>query len=181
MDFNNVHKILGGNGEYKFLPDVEVPKVNTEAIRACRQNCATCKEYGHSYVCPPYVKEEEILSINDYEGASLLVKEYEIPDGASPELAVSVFQNLCRMIKKEMDKSGLNVLSLAEGKCSHCENCNCLRNEPCGNPSGHVGPMCGYGINPVEYAKQLGMEFHHEGNKMTMYGLFLRKGVSSKD
>jgi predicted metal-binding protein len=180
---DDIKNLLKGETNCRFIEDLPVPNVTAEAMDECRSICKknNCGAYGKSYVCPPLIGSENecIQTIASFEKASVLMKEYSIDadDKVMMDIATRTFQNLCRMVKAEYVNSGIDVLSLATGKCSHCENCNCLSNTPCGAPNYRLGSLNGYGIKIEDYLDYAGIRFNKSENKdkIVLYGLFLTK------
>jgi len=181
MDGKKIDRLLGSENGYTFLQGMPVPDAECQDTIDHDSVCKGCGAYKKSYICQE-MEGSDGRSLSDlahYDEAAVLSKDYKVDrdDSASIYRIRNSFQNLCRMVSLEYQASGDDVFPMSSftGKCSHCNECNCVKGTPCGCPDSRVSPMKCYGISEDKYLDEIGVKHSSDPDTLTLCGLFLTK------
>ena len=149
-----------------FSPDV---------VAACRANA--CGKYGTCWTCPPGVGtlEEQIAQVRSYRQAAVFTCKVELEDCFDFEGMMEGQKRtmeLLRGIRGQLTRDGIAHRVLGCGACGICERCT-YPEQPCRFPELAIGSVEACGINVVDLAKRLGLNYNNGADTVTYFCLIL--------
>jgi len=145
-----------------------------ELIKLCEANA--CGRYGKVYTCPPHVgnTQELIDALMKYETAVIWQNIYPLEDSfdfegmmEAQDKHVAMTHEIAGHVYKEFGRE--NVVVLAAGGCSVCDECAAATSKPCRFPERALSSLEAYGINVSELAKTAGMNYINGVNTVTYF------------
>jgi predicted metal-binding protein len=159
----------------EFDLDVLVPE---EKIRAfCLEN--KCGNYGHNYMCPPYVGsvEEIRIKLKKFKHGVLLqyAKSLDIRgDREGVRQAKVDFHHRILQIEEFLRKEGINqVWGMIGGSCELCDVCKAKMGEPCPYPDKARTSLEAIAIDVLALLDKFGLDSKFHADKITWTGCVL--------
>ncbi len=159
----------------EFDLDVLVPE---EKIRAfCLEN--KCGNYGHNYMCPPYVGsvEEIRIKLKKFKRGVLLqyAKSLDIRGDREGIRQTKVdFHHKILQIEEFLRKGGINqVWGMIGGSCELCAVCKAKMGEPCPYPDKARTSLEAIAIDVLALLDKFGLDSKFHADKITWTGCVL--------
>ena len=159
----------------EFDLDVLVPE---ERIRAfCLEN--KCGNYGHNYMCPPYVGsvEEIRIKLKKFKRGVLLqyAKSLDIRGDREGVRQTKVdFHHKILQIEEFLRKEGINqVWGMIGGSCELCDVCKAKIGEPCPYPDKARTSLEAIAIDVLALLDKFGLDSKFHADKITWTGCVL--------
>jgi len=159
----------------EFDLDVLVPE---ERIRAfCLEN--KCGNYGHNYMCPPYVGsvEEIRIKLKKFKRGVLLqyAKSLDIRGDREGVRQTKVdFHHKIIQIEEFLRKEGINqVWGMIGGSCELCDVCKAKMSEPCPYPDKARTSLEAIAIDVLALLDKFGLDSKFHADKITWTGCVL--------
>lgn len=171
-DNMNIEKYLSDPEifQYKVIETSEIP-FSQSVHDMCKAN--RCGKYGTSWTCPPGVgRLDELESkIKKYKTACVFTCKYDLEDSFDLEgmtLGQKRTKAVLRDITEKLRADGEKFMALGCEGCELCEKCT-YPNAPCRFPEEAVPSVEACGINVVELAKIVGINYNNGVNTVTYF------------
>ena len=144
-----------------------------EVVAMCKQNY--CGMYGKTWTCPPAVGalpklKEKCLA---YENAFVFTTKHDIEDSFDIEGMGEAREKHGKRENELLSAlQGQTFLFLGAGACNVCKTCT-YPTAPCRFPDRARTSMEACGINVVELAKEVGINYVNGQNTVTYFSLIL--------
>lgn len=160
--------------QYKVIDSSEIP-FSQAVVEACKAN--RCGKYGTCWTCPPGVGEIDELKkkVGSYKNAVVFTCKYELEDCFDFEGMVAGQKNakqVLRCIIDELRADGEVFFALGCEGCGLCEKCT-YPDAPCRFPEKAVASVEAYGINVVELAGKIGINYNNGSDTVTYFCIIL--------
>ncbi|MDE6273570.1 MAG: DUF2284 domain-containing protein [Clostridiales bacterium] len=148
-------------------------KFRQEVADACKLNY--CGMYGRTWTCPPGVGNYKDLEreIKQYPDFFVFTTKHEIEDSFDIEgmiAAKNAHTELEIRVRRALD--GLPYRALGAGGCNHCETCT-YPDAPCRSPQEATTSIEACGVNVVELAADLNINYVNGANTVTYFSVIL--------
>lgn len=172
----NIEKYLGNSDihQYKIITPSDIPFSQT-VIDACKANM--CGKYGTCWTCPPGVGTLDELEkkIKSYKTAVVFTCKYDLEDCFDFEGMVEGQKSAKRVlysITEELKTAGETFFALGCEGCGICEKCT-YPDAPCRFPEKAIASVEAFGINVVELARNIGINYNNGVNTVTYFCIIL--------
>lgn len=144
---------------------------------ACRANA--CGRYGSCWTCPPGVGEYTALAqkIREYDTAAVFTCKYDLEDWfdfegmmAGQQKTMAILQDIADILRQE----NRDFMVLGCAGCTLCKKCT-YPDAPCRFPEKAVVSVEACGIDVVQLAKNLKLNYNNGTNTVTYFCVILRK------
>ena len=170
---------LGIETYLEFGSEVLVPE---ERIRGfCFEN--KCDNYGHNYMCPPYVGSlEEIRDrLRKFQRGLLLQYSTDIDVRSNREGVIQTkidFHNKILQMEEFLGNRGINPLwGMIGGNCGLCDICKARSNEPCLYPDKARTSLEAIAVDVVGLLDKFGLDSEFHADKITWTGCILYRNM----
>lgn len=149
-----------GCGYHEGLP---VPQPDEASMDVCRRFCEEnlCGSYGRNWGCPPHIGDGAscIERCVSYGSCFLVTVPVDCGFDEKEKLAESMAraQGIAREVKRKLARAGIKSLTMADGPCSYCDVCSCVKGDPCTHPDNMVPSASGFGIMVKDYLESVGI------------------------
>ncbi len=144
-----------------------------EVVGMCKQNY--CGMYGKTWTCPPAVGSLSALKEKclAYENAFVFTTKHDLEDSFDIE-GMTLAREKHAVMEKEILSAlqGQPFLFLGAGACNVCKTCT-YPTAPCRFPDQAKTSMEACGINVVELAKEVHINYVNGANTVTYFSLIL--------
>ena len=162
--------------QYKIIETNRIP-FSESVVEACRAN--RCGKYATCWTCPPGVGTLAELQrrITSYEKAAVFTCKYDLEDcfdfEGMTEGAIAT-QKLLLQIVGQMKADGVEVSALGCEGCILCEKCT-YPDAPCRYPDKAIPSVEACGINVVELARNIGLNYNNGSDTVTYFCIILTR------
>lgn len=165
---------IPGIFQYRLIESSEIP-FSQAVVEACKAN--KCGRYGTCWTCPPGVGElgEPEKKIKGFKNAAVFTCKYELDDCFDFDGMVYGQQKTKQILLEVVDKlnsDGEKFLALGCEGCGICEKCT-YPDSPCRFPEKAIVSVEACGINVVELAKKIGINYNNGINTVTYFCIIL--------
>ncbi|MBO4938636.1 MAG: DUF2284 domain-containing protein [Oscillospiraceae bacterium] len=144
----------------------------------CEENL--CGKFNANYSCPPDcgTVEETRQRLMAQDKALVLQSIWEI---GSYENKAGILESkkthnaMILRLTEKLRQAGLKGFCLGYGGCPLCDPCKRVMNEPCAFPEKRISCMSAYCIDVAKLAKEGGLKFAWEQDKLYLFGMFAYK------
>ena len=172
----NIEKYLIGHDicQKKVIPVAEIP-FREEVVAACATN--QCGQYGTCWTCPPGVGtfEEPKARALAFENALVFTCKYALEDCFDYDgmyAAGRLARKTLFSIADAMRADGLRFQAMGCGSCDLCEKCT-YPDAPCRFPDRALTSVEANGIQVIELAKNIGINYNNGENTVTYFSMIL--------
>ena len=172
----NVEKYLTHPEIFQYrVIDTAVMPFSAAVVDACRANI--CGRYGKNWMCPPAVGTLDALEakVKSYQKAAVFTCKYEIADSFDYE-GMKEGQRRAKVVFSEvtaaMRSAGERFLPLGSGGCELCDVCTCP-DAPCRFPDLATPSVEACGVNVMQLAKTVGLNYNNGANTVTYFSVIL--------
>lgn len=153
--------------------ETEILKFRTEVADACRSNY--CGMYGRTWTCPPGVGEYTELEreIKSYPRFFVFTTKHDIEDSFDID-GMAEGKRAHKLLETRVRKAieCLPHRALGAGGCDRCKTCT-YPNAPCRFPNEAIPSIEACGINVVELASDVGINYVNGANTVTYFSMIL--------
>lgn len=172
----NIEKYFVGSGifQYKLIKPDEIP-FSQAVVDMCKAN--RCGKYGTCWTCPPGVGALDELErkIKSYKTACVFTCRYDLEDSFDFEGMVEGQKSAKRILQniiEQLQADGKKFMALGCEGCGLCEKCT-YPDSPCRFPGKAVPSVEACGINVVELAKKIGINYNNGADTVTYFCVIL--------
>ena len=172
----DIEKYLSHPGifRYQLISTDRIP-FSRSVREACEQN--TCGKYGKSWACPPGVGTPEALEarIRSYPFAAVFTCKYDLDDPFDYEGMQNGHQATRKTLAEvtaALQAKETGFLPLGNGYCSLCETCT-YPSAPCRFPDKVTPSIEACGINVMQMAKDIGLQYNNGPDTVTYFCMIL--------
>ncbi|MBE7010426.1 MAG: DUF2284 domain-containing protein [Ruminococcaceae bacterium] len=160
--------------QYKEILSEEIP-FSKAVVDMCKAN--QCGKYGTCWTCPPGAGElEEIeAKIKSYKNALVFSCKYDLEDCFDFEGMTAGHHETRKVLDEiiqKLKKDNISFLALGCEGCNLCEKCT-YPNSPCRFPDKAIVSVEACGINVVELAKKIGINYNNGPQTVTYFCIIL--------
>ncbi len=126
-----------------------------------REQCRSCKRYGISAQCPPYLPSleyfQKVLSL--YKNGIIVYEQFKNDKNLAwqdlgKQSSLKIHNYLLNKRQELFNQGHVFALIFGSGSCKWCPNCI----NPCRNPDKSIIPIEGCGFNVIELMKEFNIE-----------------------
>ncbi len=160
--------------QQKVIPTSEIV-FREDVVAACEANL--CGQYGTCWTCPPGVGKFEELKKRalSFENALVFTCKYDLEDCFDYDAMYAAGKKARRTlfsIADAMRTDGLHFQAMGCGSCDLCEKCT-YPDAPCRFPDRALTSVEANGIQVIELAKKIGINYNNGSDTVTYFSIVL--------